>query len=63
VDEELWGRVRGLAGMPLRTRGGRWFRVLEVGERALRARSAAAGRAVLITRRALAEAIPYVAAG
>jgi hypothetical protein len=63
VDDELWDRVRGLAGALLALSGGRSVRVVAVSEHTVVLRAAARPGTNRLTRRMLAEALPFVAAG
>jgi hypothetical protein len=59
---ELWARLAVLEGQALENGNCQWFRVLAVTASHVYVRSGA-GQAVLLNRRALAEALPHVAAG
>jgi hypothetical protein len=64
VDEEVWARVRGLAGRTLKTPGGHRFRVVGVDADGVRTRTYPwSSGDTLIRRRWIEEAAPSVAAG
>jgi hypothetical protein len=63
VDAELWARVAALEGEVLPSAGGRWFRVEAVDGAGVLVRTLPSGQSVRLSRRALEQATPFVAAG